>query len=73
MMLATMLLLPGGVITLVALVVVVLVARTPRGQQTVRALARRIPPRLQAPLRRAWALARGEKLFLPGAPSVHST
>ena len=69
-LLATVVVMPGGLALLASLLLLVLLARTGRGQRALAAVRRWLPPRLQQPLGRALALACGEKLFLSGPPPV---
>lgn len=68
--LATVVLMPGGLVLLASLVLLVALARTGRGQRALAAFKGRLPPRLQHPVRRVLALASGEKHFLPEPPPV---
>jgi predicted PurR-regulated permease PerM len=71
-MLATIFVVPGGLMLLAAVALVILVARTQSGQRLLAGIKRRVPPRVRARARRVLALTRAEKLFLPTANSVHS-
>lgn len=71
-MLATVMVLPGGLVLLAAVVLAIVLMRTPRGQRLLVPVKRRIPPRLRAHAKRVMALVTGEKLFLPSSRSVHS-
>jgi hypothetical protein len=68
--LATVVVMPGGLVLLASVLLLVVLARTPRGQRALVAVNRRLPLRLQHPLRRLLALVHREKLFLSGAPPV---
>ncbi len=72
-MLATLIMLPGGLMLLVAVALAVVLMRTERGKRLLVPLKRRIPPRLRVHAKRVLALVTGEKLFLPAAGSLHST
>lgn len=69
-MVATVVVLPGGLVVLLALALVIVLARTAWGQRRLIALWRRVPPRLRARVGRTLALVRGENVFLGGAPPV---
>jgi hypothetical protein len=69
-MLATMMVMPGGLILLVAVALAIVLLRTSTGQRLLLPLNRRVPPRLRAHVRRVLAIATGEKLFLPAATQV---
>lgn len=71
-MLAGMVVMPGGLILLGAILAIVLLARTARGQRVLYGFKRRVPPRLRAHIRRGLTILTGEKLFLPPPPTVHS-
>ena len=71
-MLATMMVMPGGLVVLVAVALAIVLMRTPRGQRLLIPLKRRVPPRVRAYARRVLAIATGEKLFLPEPTQVHS-
>jgi hypothetical protein len=71
-MLATLLVLPGGLVALGALLLVVVLARTSRGQVALRLVSRRLPPRLKVPLRRMLVLAAGERPFLGSPRALHT-
>jgi hypothetical protein len=71
-MLATMMVMPGGLILLVAVALAIVLMRTPRGQRLLVPLKRRIPPRVRAHAKRLMALATGEKLFLQAPTQVRS-
>ncbi len=64
-MLATVLVVPGGLVLLVALALTIVLMRTPTGQRLLVPLKRRVPPRVRAQARRVLAILSGEKLFLP--------
>jgi hypothetical protein len=73
-MLATIMVVPGGLVLLVAIALAIALMRTPRGRRLLVPLRRRVPPRLRAHAKRILAIARGEeKLFLPAATSVRSS
>lgn len=70
-MLATVVVVPGGLVLLIALALALLAMRTARGQRLLIPFKRRVPPRVRAQAKRILALVTGEKLFLPGATTVH--
>jgi hypothetical protein len=72
-LLTTVLVMPGGLVLLGALMLTILLARTSRGQRVLVAFKRRVPPRLRAQLKRGLQLMQAEKLFLPGPSQLHST
>jgi hypothetical protein len=72
-MLVTALAIPGGLVALCAIVLVVLMARSPRGQVRLRAIGRRVPQRIKTPLVRLMVLMAGERGFPVGPTAVHST
>jgi hypothetical protein len=72
-MLATLLVLPGGLMLLASVAFVVVLMRTERGQRLLVPLKRRVPPRIRANAKRVLALVAGEKLFPSGTRAVHST
>ena len=71
-MLATLVVMPGGLVLLVALSVAIVFLRTSRGQRLLVPLKRRVPPRIRAHGKRVLAIAAGEKLFLPEPTQVRS-
>jgi hypothetical protein len=71
-MLATMMVMPGGLVLLIAVALAIVFLRTSRGQRLLVPLQRRVPPRIRAHVKRVLALAAGEKLFLPEATQVRS-
>ena len=71
MMLATMVALPGGLVALIAIALVVVLARTARGRKALWALKPRLPLKLKASFKRALRLVDGEHWFPLGAPPVH--
>jgi hypothetical protein len=71
-MVGGMVVMPGGLIILGAIIVIVLLARTARGQRALYSVKRRVPPRLRAHIKHALTILTGEKLFLPPPPTVHS-
>lgn len=71
-MLATVVVMPGGLMLLVAIALTILLMRTERGQRLLVPIKRRVPPRLRAQAKRILALVSGEKLFLAPPPSVRS-
>ena len=71
-MLATIMVVPGGLVLLVALALAILLMRTETGQRLLVPLKRRVPPRLRVQARRILAVATGEKLFLPAPTQIHS-
>jgi len=71
-MLATMMVMPGGLVLLIAVALAIVLMRSERGQRFLIPFKRRIPPRVRARAKRVLALAAGEKLFLSAPPSVRS-
>jgi hypothetical protein len=71
-MLATVVVMPGGVVLLIAIALAIVLMRTERGQRLLVPLERRVPPRLRAQVKRVLAIVSGEKLFLPPPTSVRS-
>ena len=71
-MLATILVVPGGLVLLVSVVLAVVLMRTATGQRLLVPLKRRVPPRLRVHIKRIMAIASGEKLFLPAPTRVQS-
>jgi hypothetical protein len=71
-MLATVMVMPGGVVLLIAIALAIVLMRTERGQRLLVPLKRRVPPRLRARAKRVLAIVSGEKLFLPPPTSVRS-
>ena len=71
-MLATILVVPGGLVLLVALALAIVLMRTATGQRLLIPLKRRVPPRLRVHAKRILAIATGEKLFLPAPTRVQS-
>lgn len=71
-MLTGMVVMPGGLVLLAAIALVILLARTARGQRLLYIVKRRVPPRLRAHLKRGLIMLSGEKLFLQPPPTVHS-
>jgi predicted PurR-regulated permease PerM len=69
-MLATVFLIPGGLLVLVAVALVIVLARTSRGQRLLVGVKRRVPPRVRTRVKRVLALVRGENIFLPQPPPV---
>jgi hypothetical protein len=69
-MLATVLVLPGGLVLLAAVALAVVLMRTSRGQRFLIPLKRRIPPRVRSHAKRIIALLAVEKIFLPEANTV---
>jgi hypothetical protein len=67
-MLATVLILPGGLMLLAAVTLVVLLMRTQRGHRILVPLQRQVPPRLRAQAKRVLRLVSGEKDFLSDPP-----
>jgi hypothetical protein len=63
-MLAMAVALPGGLMLLVAALIVVLLAKTDRGQKLVLSLEEHLPRALRAPVERTISLLRGEDYFL---------
>ena len=72
-MLAAVVMVPGGLVLLVAVALAVVLMRTARGQRLLVPLKRRIPPRVRAQAKRLMAILSGEKLFLPETTTVRST
>lgn len=72
-LLATMVVMPGGLLALVAIGCMLVFLRTRRGRIAFDAWKLRIPPRIKAPLRRLMVLARGEDLFRSGPRQLPST
>jgi hypothetical protein len=70
-MVVTALAVPGGLVALCAIMLLVVMARSPRGQVRLRALGRRLPRRVKAPLKRLMVLMGGERDFLAVATPVH--
>lgn len=71
-MLATVLVLPGGLVLLVAVALAVVLMRTARGQRLLVPLKRRVPPRVRFHIKRLLGLLNGEKLFPGEATRVRS-
>lgn len=71
-MLATILVMPGGLVLFVALALAIVLMRTGTGQRLLVPLKRRVPPRLRVHVKRILALASGEKLFLAAPTRIHS-
>jgi len=71
-MLATMMVMPGGLVILLAVALAIVLMRTSRGQRLLVPLKRRIPPRVRAHAKRVMAIATGEKLFLGTGTQVPS-
>ena len=71
-MLATMVVMPGGLVLLLAVAIAILLMRTSRGQRLLVPLKRRIPPRVRAHAKRVMAIATGENLFLSAGTEVRS-
>ena len=71
-MLATVVVMPGGVLLLLAIALTILLMRTNRGQRLLVPIKRRVPPRLRAQCKRVLAIISGEKLFLAPPTSVRS-
>jgi len=71
-MLATIVVVPGGLVLLVALALAIVLMRTATGQRLLIPLKRRVPPRLRVHAKRILAIATGEKLFLPAPTRVQS-
>ncbi|MGZ3443097.1 MAG: hypothetical protein ACXVDD_26430 [Polyangia bacterium] len=72
-LLASVLLLPGGLVLLVAVALAIMLMRTERGQRLLLPLKRRIPPRVRVQVKRVMAILTGEKIFLSRTTSVRST
>jgi len=71
-MLATIVVVPGGLVLLVALALAIVLMRTATGQRLLIPLKRRVPPRLRVHAKRILAIATGEKLFLPAPTRAQS-
>jgi hypothetical protein len=71
-MVVAVLAVPGGLVALCAIMLVIVMARSPRGQLRLRALGRHMPVRIKAPLRRLMVTLAGERLFLVGPSALHS-
>jgi hypothetical protein len=71
-LLATLMLLPGGLMALCAVVLVVAIARTRRGRSALLAVGRRMPPRVRAPVVRLLSRMGREPRFLDGPSALHS-
>ena len=71
-MLTGMLVMPGGLVVLCAIALVILLARTARGQRVLYSIKRRVPPRLRGHIKRVLTLLSGEKFFPRLPPTVHS-
>jgi hypothetical protein len=69
-MVATLFVVPGGLVVLIVLALMIVLARTPWGQRRLAGVRRRVPPRVRARLSRIVALVRRENVFLPQAPLV---
>ena len=72
-MVVTALAVPGGLVALCAIMLIVVMARSPRGHLRLRALGRRLPQRIKAPLVRLMVALTGERSFLAGPTALHST
>ena len=72
-MLATVMVVPGGLVLLIALTLAIVLARTDPGKRLLVPLRRRVPPRIRVQAKRILALATGEKLFLPASTRVQSS
>jgi hypothetical protein len=72
-MLATVVVLPGGLLLLIAVALTIVLMRSGRGRRLLLPLKRRVPPRLRASVKRVLAIATGENLFLPAPPRIHSS
>jgi len=60
-------------VALCAIMLVVVMARSPRGHLRLRALGRRLPQRIKTPLVRLMVMLTGERSFLAGPTVLHST
>lgn len=69
-MLATMFVMPGGLVFLLAVAFVVVFARTARGRRLLVGVTRRVPPRVRARVKRVLSALHGENIFLPQPPPV---
>lgn len=72
-MLATVVVMPGGLLLLLSVALVIAMMRTDRGKQLLAPLGRRIPPRLRARAHRVFAAVAGEKRFLGPSRAIHTT
>ncbi len=72
-LLATMMVLPGGLVALVTLACLLLLARSERGRRALAAVLNRVPARLRAPLGRFLPPPREEHFFPREPPAVHPT
>jgi hypothetical protein len=72
-MLATVMVLPGGLMLLAAVALAIVLMRTEYGKRLLVPVKRRIPPRLRVHGKRVLAVVTGEKLFLPAARSMQSS
>jgi hypothetical protein len=71
-MLATVVVMPGGIFLLLSVALVVVMMRTARGQRVVTRLGHRLPRRLRAPAQRLLAAVVGEKIFPAAPPAIHT-
>lgn len=71
-MLATVVVMPGGLMLLLAVALVIALMRTDRGKRMLAPLGRRVPSRLRAPARRIFSAVTGEKLFLVPPSAIHT-
>jgi hypothetical protein len=71
-MLATAVVMPGGLLLLCAVGCIFLLMRSDGGRRVLTGLRNRIPARIQLLLRRALLLTRGERLFLASGSRVRS-
>jgi hypothetical protein len=71
-MVATVMVMPGGLVLLASVVLTILLMRTSRGQRLLIPLKRRIPPRLRFHGKRVMALLTGENIFLSRPKELHS-
>ena len=71
-MLATVLVMPGGVMLLVAVTLVIALMRTERGQRLLAPLGRRVPEGVRTRARRLLGVVTGEKLFRELPSAVHT-
>ena len=69
-MLATVVVMPGGLFVLCAIACVLLLMRSDGGRRAVASLKNRIPARVKEPLRKVLLLARGEQVFLAHSSEV---
>ncbi len=71
-MLATVVVMPGGLLLLLSVALVIVLMRTARGQRMLARVGHRVPRRLLAPAQRLFAAVVGEKLFLEAPSAIHT-